>query len=162
MAGKYSSKKFILPFYVFSTSIPLHSRVLLPSKKNNSSTILKKTLLCLCFSIVLNLSRGCFLRYKTMNSFPRTFRSNPLKLFRINILFPSFYFFVFSLEESKYISHLVFTIFLLLFQIKVYYRRSAFADMKKNCSFSGDLSLSLKRGRLWCKSSHHHILGDKC
>ena len=29
MAGKYSSKKFILPFYVFSKSIPLHSRVLL-------------------------------------------------------------------------------------------------------------------------------------
>ena len=66
-----------------------------PAKKQFIHNPHKKTLPCLCFSIVLNLSQGCFLRYKTMNSFPRTFRSNLLKLFRINILFPSFYFFHF-------------------------------------------------------------------
>ena len=122
-------------------------------------------LFCWCVSIVLNLSRGsgCFLCFKTMNSLPRTFRSNTHKLFGINILFSLFccgyfedrrLFYIWSFlvgRGAECIFHLVFAIFLLLFQIKVYYRGSAFADMKKNCSFSGDLSLSLKRGRLWCK-----------
>ena len=48
-------------------------------------------------------------------------------------------------------SCVVCTIFLLLFQIKVYYRQSAFADMKKNCSFSRERKDAIS-GATRCKN----------
>ena len=117
MAGKYSSKKFILPFYVFSKSIPLYSRVLLPTLSISSFSIIPFELVSylfsvqktfsdhqhchyfLCVSIVLNLSRGsgCFLRFKTI----QTVFQEPFDRTLTNFLQPTFYFLNFSVDILK-------------------------------------------------------------
>ena len=100
-----------------------------------------------CFEPFTRLRLFSPLQNNELNSFPRTFWSNTHNFFGISIKFSllccgyskdamvlSYYFQ--ELNEFSLLYHLSSSN--VLFQIKVYYRRSAFADMKKNCSFSGE------------------------
>ena len=84
---------------------------------------------CLCVSIVLNLSRGCFLHCKNNEQFSENLSIEHLQTFldqhsiSFFLLWIKWFFSWFFWEVTKCIFHLVCncSIFLLLFQIKVYY-----------------------------------------
>ena len=80
-----------------------------------------------------------FLCYKTLNSFPRTFR---LKAFCINISFVQLHLFFHFFVLANLFCYLVSSFFFLP-KLTDHYKKSAFSDMKKNCSFQEEIETAL-------------------
>ena len=91
------------------------------------------------FVSIVFQQRVVFLCYKTLNSFPRTFR---LKAFCINFSFVQQHLFFHFLILANLFCYLVSSFFFLP-KLTDHYKKSAFSDMKKNCSFQEERETAL-------------------
>ena len=120
MAGKYCCKRFILLLYNCLRSL----------SKYSSHNFQWEPIQIIFVSIVFQ-QRVVFLCYKTLNSFPRTFR---LKAFCINFSFVQQHLFYHFFILADLFCYLVSSFFFLP-KLTDHYKKSAFSDIKKNCSF---------------------------